>query len=64
MANPHNSNSSFPSPYVNSVNEKDSYVVRVDLEHGEIGSRPKHFPKGLSNSKMNISHVGNGTGSK
>ena len=64
MSIPRNSNTSFPSPYINSVNEKDAYVVRVDLDNGEVGSRPSHFPKGMSNSKMSITHVGNGTGSK
>ncbi len=55
------STSKFPTPYVNSVNEDESYVIRVDQDNGEIGSRPSSAPSFQSNSKMNIDHVGNGT---
>ena len=52
------STSKFPTPYVNSVNENDSYVIRVDQDHGQIGSRPSHMPAFESNSRMAIEHVG------
>jgi hypothetical protein len=52
------STSKFPAPYVNSVSENDSYVVRVDQDRGEIGSRPSGMPKTLLTEKMGIEHVG------
>lgn len=52
------STSKFPTPYVNSVTEEDSYVIRVDQDHGQIGSRPSATPTFESN-KMSIEHVGN-----
>ena len=52
----------FPAPYVDSVNEKDSVVVRVDQDMGEIGSRPSGMPKSLMTERMTIVHVGGGTG--
>lgn len=58
MANDTNSTSKFPAPYVNSVNEDESYIVRVDQNKGEIGSRSSGMPKTMMTEKMNISHVG------
>ncbi len=58
------STSKFPTPYVNSVNETDSYVIRVDQDNGQIGSRPSSAPSFESNSRMNIEHVGNNASSK
>ena len=52
------STSKFPAPYVNSVSENDSYVVKVDQDRGEIGSRPSGMPKTLLTEKMGIEHVG------
>lgn len=58
------STSKFPTPYVNSVSEQDSYVIRVDQDNGQIGSRPSSAPSFESNSRMNIEHVGNNASSK
>lgn len=58
------STSKFPTPYVNSVNETDSYVIRVDQDNGQIGSRPATAPTFESNSRMGIEHVGNDATSK
>lgn len=52
----------FPAPYVDQVSEKDSYVIRVDQDMGEIGSRPSGMPKTMLTERMTISHVGGGTG--
>lgn len=53
------STSKFPTPYVNSVNESDPYIVRVNQDNGDIGSRPSSNPSFESNSRMTIEHVGN-----
>lgn len=59
------STSKFPTPYVNSVSENDPYVVRVDQDHGQIGSRPSATPGYDVTGKMGIEHVGmNATGRK
>lgn len=58
------STSRFPTPYVNSVNETDSYVIRVDQDNGDIGSRPSSNPVFESNSRMTIEHVGNNASGK
>jgi hypothetical protein len=59
------STSKFPTPYVNSINETDSYVIRVNQDNGDIGSRPSSAPSFESNSRMTIEHVGNNaTGKK
>ncbi len=50
----------FPAPYVESVREMDSVVVRVDQDMGEIGSRPSGMPKMMMTEKMGIQHVGGG----
>lgn len=52
------STSKFPGPYVNKVSEKDSVVIRVDQDNGEIGSRPSNMPKDIASSDMGIEHVG------
>lgn len=52
------STSSFPAPYVNSVSENDSYVIRVDQDNGEIGSRNSGMPKTMLTEKLTIEHVG------
>lgn len=56
-----NSTGKFPAPYVDAVREQDSYVVRVDQDMGEIGSRPSGMPKMMLTEKMTISHVGGTT---
>lgn len=53
-----NSTSKFPAPYVNSITENDSVVIRVDQDRAEIGSRASGLPKDVTSDKMNISHVG------
>lgn len=58
MANDTNSTSKFPAPYHNSVDENESYVVRVDQNKGEIGSRASGMPKTMMTESMPISHVG------
>lgn len=58
MANDTNSTSKFPAPYVNSVSEDESYIVRVDQNKGEIGSRSSGMPKTMMTESMTISHVG------
>lgn len=52
------STSKFPAPYINSVTEGDSYVVMVDQNKGEIGSRASGMPKTMETAKMGIDHVG------
>lgn len=58
MANDTNSTSKFPAPYINSVDESESYVVKVDQNKGEIGSRASGMPKTMMTEKMSIDHVG------
>lgn len=53
-----NSIDKFPSPYVNTVRESDAFVIRVDQDRGEIGSRPSGMPSGLMTEGMKIEHVG------
>lgn len=52
------STSAFPAPYVNTVSENDSYVIRVDQDKGEIGSRSSGLPKEVTSTSMGIEHVG------
>jgi hypothetical protein len=52
------STSKFPSAYVNSVNEDDSYIVRVNQDMGEIGSRKSGLPKDVKSARMGIAHTG------
>jgi hypothetical protein len=58
MANDTSSTSKFPAPYVNSVSEEESYVVKVDQNKGEIGSRSSGMPKTMLTEKLGIEHVG------
>lgn len=58
------STSKFPTPYVNSVNETDPYIIRVDQDNSQIGSRPSNAPVFESNSRMTIEHVGGNGSSK
>lgn len=53
-----NSTSKFPAPYVNSISENDSMIIRVDQDKGEIGSRSSGMPSKLDTSGMGIEHVG------
>lgn len=53
-----NSTSKFPAPYVNSVSENDSLIIRVDQDKGEIGSRSSGMPGKLDTTGMGIEHVG------
>lgn len=53
-----NSTSKFPAPYVNSIQENDSVVIRVNQDKGEIGSRSSGMPGSLMTENMGIEHVG------
>lgn len=53
-----NSISKFPAPYVSTVRENDPVVIRVDQDHGEIGSRPSGLPGDVKATGMTIEHVG------
>lgn len=50
--------SKWPSPYINSVSEDDSVVIRVNQDMGEIGSRKSGLPTSVKSERMSISHVG------
>jgi hypothetical protein len=50
--------SKFPGPYVNSVSEKDSVVIRVDQDLSDIGTRGDAVPKNIRSQGMSIAHVG------
>jgi hypothetical protein len=44
---------------------EDPMMKRVDIHHGEIGSRSSGMPKGLNDTGMSIEHVSNrSTGGK
>lgn len=58
MAQDTNSTSKFPAPYHNSVDENESYVVKVDQNKGEIGSRASGMPKTMMTERLGIEHVG------
>lgn len=47
-------------PRAGSVEPKaeDPMMKRVDLEHGEIGSRKSGMPKNANSESMSIKHVG------
>ncbi len=49
----------FPGPYINSVKEEDSMMIRVDQDLLGIGARSSGLPKDIKNSTQSISHVGN-----
>ena len=53
-----NSTSKFPAPYVSSISENDSLIIRVDQDKGEIGSRSSGLPKDVTSTTMGIEHVG------
>lgn len=53
-----NSTAKFPAPYVNTITENDSVVIRVDQDRGEIGSRASGLPKDVTSTTMGIEHVG------
>lgn len=36
----------------------DPMMKRVDMDHGEIGSRPSGMPSNLDNGKLTLNHVG------
>lgn len=49
----------FPRAGSQEPKQDDPMMKRVDLDHGEIGSRPSGMPKGMDNAeRMSISHVG------
>lgn len=52
----------FPRAGSSEPKESDPMMKRVDLDHGEIGSRPSGMPKSSDAPDMKISHVGGSTG--
>lgn len=48
----------FPRAGESEPKANDPMMKRVDLDHGEIGSRPSGMPRGLDNDTMQINHVG------
>ena len=48
----------FPRAGSQEPKSDDPMMKRVDLDHGEIGSRPSGMPKGMDSDKMRLSHVG------
>lgn len=50
----------FPGPYVNDVNADDPIMVRVPVEHADIGSRTSGMQIHYSND-MKIEHTGGQT---
>ena len=49
--------SGFPGPYMSTAEIEDPLMKRVDVHHGEIGSRPSGMPTGLQTEGMSIEHV-------
>lgn len=54
----------FPGPYLQTTKAEDPIMIRVDLHHGEIGSRPSGMPKSIKDQGMGIEHVGGNASSK
>lgn len=48
----------FPRAGEQTPKADDPMMKRVDLDHGEIGSRPSGMPKSFDNDRMKIGHVG------
>jgi hypothetical protein len=48
----------FPRADINDVKANDPMMKRVDMNNGEIGSRPKEMPKEIRAGMLSISHVG------
>lgn len=48
----------FPTAYINSVNENDSTVIRVNQDRGDIGSRASGTNFSAQSARMTIEHVG------
>lgn len=48
----------FPAPTYNTIPDKDSQIVRVDLDNMEVASRPSAMPKSIKNS-MTIRNIPN-----
>ena len=52
------STSKFPRAYVNQVSETDSYIIRVNQDLSDIGTRGDAVPKNIRSQGMSIEHVG------
>lgn len=52
----------FPRAGSQEPKEADPMMKRVDLDRGEIGSRPSGMPSDMKDRGMSISHVGGSTG--
>ena len=50
---------SFPKPYLDTARIEDPMMKRVNVHHGEIGSRASGMPAGLMDEGMTIDHVSN-----
>jgi hypothetical protein len=48
----------FPRAPINDTKAEDAMMKRVDMHHGEIGSRPSGMPKSLDNENLSLNHVG------
>lgn len=48
----------FPRAGQSEPKANDPMMKRVDMDHGEIGSRPSGMPKSMEDSQLSISHVG------
>jgi hypothetical protein len=48
----------FPRAGQSEPKADDPMMKRVDLDHGEIGSRPSGMPKSMDDERMKLSHVG------
>lgn len=48
----------FPRAGSSEPKAQDPMMKRVDLDHGEIGSRPSGMPKKMDNEMLSINHVG------
>lgn len=48
----------FPRAGSSEPKADDPMMKRVDLDRGDIGSRPSGMPKGMDNDQLSISHVG------
>lgn len=48
----------FPKAPINDVKAADPIMKRVDMDNGEIGSRPANMPKDVNSEQMSLRHVG------
>lgn len=48
----------FPKAPVNDTKAEDPMMKRVDMHHGEIGSRTSGMPKSMDTGNLSLNHVG------